>query len=326
MTDSKLEERLSEQSPEKKPLPGQPDLRTAIEKELDAEDSQIAKELQRTRAQQIIAERKRRISQLTGEGERGPEEKPGGRGEKSREWLVDVAQGLLERGLEPAIVGRMIDYLLGIGQSPAIGLPGAPAPNQGMTFNDVKEIFTLGKESSKTDPAIATILEKVTDKLSALEQKVANPNTGQKGFIVVKSDGTYQEFEPGKPVIIEPPAPVVGGESLEVIKEKNRHAEEVERLKTERDYKVGMVDAVGNLAEDVGAGAARQTLQHKEVPGKMTGGGVLETFQCPECKTTMYVTPETTVVKCQKCGNHWQRPGSAPPAPPGPPPPNETKE
>lgn len=103
----------------------------------------------------------------------------------------------------------------------------------------------------------------------------------------------------------------VGGEStgepLEVIKEKNRHEERKIELQTEKDYKTGMVDAVGNLAEDIGAGAASQVLQRKEVPKEKTGG-VLETFACPKCQATIYVTPETGRVKCASCGAEWDRP------------------
>ena len=158
MGESKLEEILKKEKPgvDKPPI-DQPDLKTTLERELEGEDSELAKELQRTRAEEIIARRRMAIERMrVGQASQDTGRKQ--TQERGKEWLTDVAQGLLERGLDPSVVGRTIDYLLGNAQSPMIGLPGANAPAQGMTFTDMKEIFKMGQEGNRTDPAITSIL------------------------------------------------------------------------------------------------------------------------------------------------------------------------
>lgn len=284
-------------------------LKSELEKALDDEDRDLAREIQRSRAQLLIAQRRSLITQAGAKSEEGA----GARKEGREDYLVTVATGLLDRGIDVKIVGQIIQYLIGVNQPFPLGALGTPGPGtqQGITVQDMKTLFEMGRDSHRSDDSMREILNKLTDKITALEAKSVNPPPAR-GIIVVKPDGTIEEVEAGKPVIVQPPAPSVGGESLEVIKEKNRHAEKLEELKTEKEYKTGMVDAVGNLAEDIGAGAASQVLQRKEVSKGKTGG-VLDAFECPDCHTIGYASPETLKVKCAKCGTELERPAAEKP-------------
>ncbi len=281
-------------------------LKSELEKALEDEDRDLAREIQRSRAQLLIAQRRAIITQTGAKTDEGAGAKKEGRDD----YLVTIATGFLDRGIDVKIVGQIIQYLIGanqpfpLGGVGALGATGA-GTQQGITISDMKILFEMGRDSNRSDDSMKEILNKLTDKITALEAKSVLPPPAR-GIIVVKPDGTIEEVEAGKPVIVQPPAPSVAGESLEVIKEKNRHAEKLEELKTERDYKTGMVDAVGNLAEDIGAGAASQVL-HKEAPREKTGG-VLETVECSGCHATIYVTPETDKVTCAKCGVVSERP------------------
>ena len=328
MADSKLEAILKNEKPsgDKSPVV-QPDLKTTLERELEGEDSELAKELQRTRAEEIIARRRVAIDRMRA-GQPGQDGGQRQTQERGKEWLTDVAQGLLERGLDPSVVGRTIDYLLGNAQAPMVGLPGATAPGQGMTFTDMKEIFRMGQEGNKTDPAIAAILDKLTQKISDIESKNTRYESPPKThYVLVKADGTIQEIESGKPIILEPkPA---SGEPLEVVKERNRHAEKMEEIGVERSFKEKLGEAVEEIPVNLGKGwAAENALRQRQgAPPSPTEKESVLSFQCknPKCKATIFVPPDAPPkIKCAKCGMVYQSEETPEPAPsPSAPPPEE---
>lgn len=313
MAESKLEEILRGEKPTgSKPSPEQPDLKTTLERELEGEDSELAKELQRTRAEEIIARRRITIDRIrSAQPGQAAQDTGGGKAqERGKEWLTDVAQGLLERGLDPSVVGRTIDYLLGTNaQFPTVGVPGAAAPAQGMTFTDMKEIFKMGQEANKTDPAIAAILERLTDKVTDLESKISRPsgneNPPKRSYVLIKADNTIKEIEADGPVFLEPGAAT--GEPLEVVKEKNRHEEEMEKVRNDKNYKEGLVNTLADIPESIGRGLANDVRESTPVrqPAPQTGG--LETIDCDTCHAKIYYSPDTTKVTCAKCGSVYLR-------------------
>ena len=326
MGDSKLEEILKKEKPSvEKQANDQPDLRTTLEKELEGEDQELAKELQRTRAEEIIARRRNAIARMR--GDQGAHEAEGRKvQERGKEWLTDVAQGLLERGLDPNVVGRTIDYLLGNAQAPMIGVPGSPAPAQGMTFTDMKEIFKMGQEANRSDPAIAAILDKLTQKVEDIETRALSrePQT-RTNYVLVKADGSIQEIESGKPIILEPkPAE---GEPLDVVRERNRHAEKMETIKTERDFKQKLGEAVEEIPVNLGKGWASENASRRRQdsqPPSSTEKGSVSSFPCKKCGATIFVPPDIPEqIKCSKCGQVYQSQETPEPEPASAPPPQK---
>ncbi|MDP2729121.1 MAG: hypothetical protein Q8O55_01405 [Dehalococcoidales bacterium] len=290
-----------------------PALGSALERELAADDDSLAKDLQRSRAEEIIAARQVRIGQMRAHvlgGAREPE--VGGVREpaRSKEWLTDMAEGLLKRGLDPAVVGRTVDYLLGIGQLPQVGLPGAGTPAQGISFSDMKELFKMGQESNKSDPAIAVILAKLTEKIEALEKRptvAAAPP--QKSFIVVKADGSVQEIESGKPIFLEPRENPDKTDSIEVVKEKNRHAEEMQRLDTEKVYKASVAKTLADIPEKIGRGIAGHMADEGEELEAVSKTFETEHFKCEttECGREFEVEKGATRIQCPFCQSVYTR-------------------
>lgn len=309
---SKLEGYLVKQQETKqgeKPPDTPQDLKTTLEKELDGEDSELAKELQRTRAEEIIARRRIAIERLRA-GQAVLQEPGAARTqERGKEWLTDVATGLLSRGLDPGVVGRTIDYLLGISSGPMVGLPGAPAPAQGMTFTDMKEIFKMGQESNKTDPAITSMLQRLTDKIEAIEHRPAPAPPEKKSFIVVKADGTFDEVEAGRPIILAPKVSAGGGEPIEVVKEKNRHQEEMARLEAEKKYNDQKAELLASIPEKIGRGLAGQIADKGGGGDAVANEQKMEIFKCQnlECGKEFQIPRDALKIQCPYCKDIYNR-------------------
>ena len=99
----------------------------------------------------------------------------------------------------------------------------------------------------------------------------------------------------------------VPGVSSEERQANFRHEERMEELKTEREYKEGLVDGIAGLSENIGMGAGREMLKGGSV-GSQGNPGALETHTCGKCGTKIHITPETkTRVQCPKCGEVYTR-------------------
>lgn len=317
MTESKLEKFLKDDKPERDKTTEKPDLRTTLEKELEEEDSELGKELQRSRAEEIIARRRvaiaaMRAGQVVTEAGGG---KADGRG---REWLVDIAEGLLKRGLDQRVVGGLVDYLLGTAQAPVVGLPGAPAPAQGMSFTDMMAFYKIVQESSRTDPAIAAILDKLAQKLTDIETRIQHRDPPAKASVlVVKADGSVEEVEAGKPIVIQPKADT-SGKPLEVVREENRHAEKMEEIKTEKEFKESVSQTLASVPESFAAGlGALASTQHpgarqQTPPGTQEGqrDNLQQQWNCKDCHTPIYFRLGETRIICPnpKCRAIWELP------------------
>jgi len=319
---SKLEGFLKDEKPSGgKPQTGQPDLKTTLERELEGEDSELAKELQRTRAEEIIARRRVAIERMV--SARGGQDTGGSKiQDRGKEWLVDFAEGLLVKKLDPITVGRLVDYLVGTNaQFPQVGLPGAPAPAQGMTFTDMKEIFKMGQEANRTDPAIAAILDKLNQKITDIESRNLSSQPPTKTtYVLVKADGTIQEVESGKPIILEPKPTT--GEPIDVVKERHRHAEKMEEIGVERSFKQKLGEVVEEIPVNLGKGWAAESAsrQGKAAPSpSSTEKESVGSFQClnPECKATIFypLSNPPPLIKCAACGKVYEQGESAPPPP-----------
>ncbi len=286
-------------------------LTSALEKELGAEDTELARELQRTRAEEIIARRRNAIAAIRGghavaePGNTRTQESGQGRG---KEWLVDMAEGLLKRGLDPSVVGRTVDYLLGQGQSPQIGLPGAGTPSQGISFTDMKELFKMGQESNKTDPTLTALLTKLTDKIEAVEKVAAArpPAVAEKRTaFIIGQDGSLQEVPLDRPILLQPKPVDAGAKSIEMVKEDNRHLEEVERLKIDKEHKNSIAQTLASIPEKIGKGLASQVMESGGAEETVTGAAArtaeMESFQCPECKTEFSIPAGALQITCPNC-------------------------
>jgi len=178
-----------------------------------------------------------------------------------------------------------------------------------MTFTDMKEIFKMGQENNRTDPAIAAILDKLNQKVTDIENRTLShePQT-RTNYVLVKADGTIQEIESGKPIILEPKP--IEGQSIDVVKEQNRHTEQMETIKVERDFKEKLGNVVEEIPVSLGKGwAAENALRRRQdgPPSSSTEKGSVSSFPCTKCKATIFVPPDIPEqIKCSKCGTVYQ--------------------
>lgn len=104
----------------------------------------------------------------------------------------------------------------------------------------------------------------------------------------------------------------VPGTSVEERRANFQHEEKMEELKTDRQYKEGLVGGIADLTESIGMGAGREILKGGSV-GSQGNPGELETLTCGKCGAKIYITPETkTRVQCPKCGEVYTREISPP--------------
>jgi len=282
-------------------------LTSALEKELGAEDSELAKELQRTRAEEIIARRRIVIDRMRG-GTAAPDTGGAKVQERGKDWLLDYTQGMLEKGLDPITVGKLVDYLLGGSQFPQIGMPGAGAPPQGITFADMMSFAKMMQENNKVDLTLTALLTKLSDKIEAVEKIAAARPAAQperKTAFIIKADNTLEEVPLDRPILLEPKASAIDGKPIEVVKEENRHSEEIERLKNDKDHKKNLSDALGSISKNIGRGLAAQALGEEEgnapEAGAVAKTAEQEQFRCDQCGTEFMIPADALTITCPNC-------------------------
>ncbi len=101
------------------------------------------------------------------------------------------------------------------------------------------------------------------------------------------------------------PSPAGTGEPLEVVKEKNRHDEQMETIRDEREYKESITEIASSIPERIGKGMARR---HEKGSSSDSGDG-LPYISCTEkgCGTKIYYTPESQKITCPKCQTVYDR-------------------
>jgi len=101
------------------------------------------------------------------------------------------------------------------------------------------------------------------------------------------------------------PPPSGTGDSLEVVKEQNRHDEKMEEIKDEKEYKESITEIAAEIPERIGKGIASRVEKEK---GSDDGGG-LDHMLCTEkgCGTKIFYTPESKTITCPKCSMVYER-------------------
>ena len=185
-----------------------------------------------------------------------------------------------------------------------------------------------------TDPELKELLKKLTDNATAQQttqltalmeanktilEEIRNIKKGEggegttkKGKIkFIKPDFTVTEIDEGEALIIEKPA-ADGTNSIEWEKEKNRHAEELEKIKESEKYHTGLVTTLQDTTERIGEGLAKNAErgvggEEETAVAKKPKG---DTIKCPDCKNEIPIFPETaSPVECPNCGQtiYWEK-------------------
>ena len=303
-----LEQRLQDEGTPTKMPGAKVTQESTLEKALAADDAALASELNRTRAEEIIALRRQRINSLNrAVGQTQEEEQRAAvRVATSDQSITDIVKDLLDRGMDPERVGRMADYLMG-SRGPSLGFPGQPVA-QGLTFDNALALFDRMSARKESDPALTSILNKLTDDVKELKERVSNPPQPTGSVMVQQKDGTFVDMGKAEKTIIIPRAePASDKKSVDEIREEHRHDEEKEKLAIEKANKETVAKTFQDIAVSIGDIAADYVESKGGAPKPRTETAAAQTgaapqqFKCEECGTMLAIPVGTKTFTCPKC-------------------------
>ncbi len=304
--------------------PQKPDSMSELEAAIDLIDNVEAKELLSAKARQVKADlelRAREAEEKTARYKSG-----GGDGSnndqaertKLRLELTANAMQLLEKGVDPHVVAQ---YILGT-SGPNISItPGGGGGVQGFTIADV--ITLVDKVRGNSGPSAEVLaLQKTIDEMRAELKNLkpsapttpVDPVTAQANSLESLNKLVDNLVKAG--FVVRPGTSGTNtGESIEMVKEKNRHDEKLAEIKEQEKYHGGLIETLQDTAERVGEGLAKNTERKagdvEEDAAAPMNGPARETFTCPDCKTKIPIYPETgNQITCTKCGIVYTRKGT----------------
>ena len=236
---------------------------------------------------------------VDGDGEKQEREEREKRALAERQQLMGQAKSLIDSGMAPQQVGQM---LMGLPvTATSTGMPTV----QGLTVADALKIVDLVVER-KNEGELKALIGSLQREIDTLKKGGGGGTTTPPSSIAYARERA-QETKAWIETLKELGIPVgeaartSGDESIESLKEKNRHAEKMEEISVERTYKESIATALGDVVERVGRGAAHQFMEEggQEEPA----GAKLDYFTCTEkdCGTRILIPPGATQFTCPKC-------------------------
>ena len=303
-----LEQRLQDESTPSRMPGAKPPQESTLEKALAADDAALASELNRTRAEEIIALRRQRINSLNRAAGQTQEEdqRAAVRVVTSDQSITDIVKDLLDRGMDPERVGRMADYLMG-SRVPSLGFAGQPV-NQGLTFDNALALFDRMTARKDSDPTLQNLLTKLTNDVKELKERASNPPQPTGSVMVQQPDGNFIEMgKADKTIIIPRPSSPATGKSVDEVREEHRHDEEKEKIAIEKEHKQTVAQTFKEIAVSVSEIAADYVESKGGAPKGRTEPAAAQTgptpqqFKCEECGTMLAVPIGTKTFTCPKC-------------------------
>jgi len=239
---------------------------------------------------------------------------------KLKKQIGEFATNLLASGVDPRIVGQ---YLQGVVAGQAnpyaqFGFIPPAAQNQGMTISDVMDLvdrITEKKEKSELQDLVTTIGREVIELKKEIRSnggKAVAPNPITAAREVAESFKAIHETFLELGLV---PQGGNGGMSLEERKALWEREDRKAAIQAEREYKGGLLKALGDLPKHVGRGLAGRYIEQQgaadDVPATPSGPK-LETMKC-NCGTTIYIPPNVgNKIICPGCQAVYTRNADAP--------------
>lgn len=241
------------------------------------------------------------------------------RDEKKRQRIMNAAKALIDSGADPNTVARMM-----------LQIPGenhASAPQNGTSITDLTAAMkdlndivatqvaarTSGKDGGSDDVVkeLKQEIKELRGSITAMASGNANkidPLTAAKNQAVAMNEMSSAMLQYATSLGWAPPGKGGTGkltDSIEEIKEKNRHDEKMAELKQENDHKDKLVEIAASIPERIGEGAAKY---YRSSSNTQDSGDGFEHIRCTDCGTDIVITPKTgDRVKCPKCGMVYAR-------------------
>ena len=230
--------------------------------------------------------------------------RPGG--DKNTE-IMTLAVTLLNAGVDTKAVGQIL-----IGSSPTVPIL-SPQGGAGISVDDILKVTDKLLEAKGDSEKDSTILD-LKERLARLETgpaKEVAPPLDPLAQAVVNAKGLSELVKAFKELglIRDQPPTAAGEQTLEQLKEANRHAESMEELHGEREHKQEIAKVVTAIPERIGRGVARELRAGTGgTGGAGDGGGGLESFTCGACQHLVYVPPDAgETLRCGNCGETYRK-------------------
>jgi hypothetical protein len=242
------------------------------------------------------------------------------RRDKKRKRLLDAAKALIESGTDPQTVARMM-----------LQMPGESQPQQPQGQSSILELT----EALKNLHEISGVKSGGDDTLKDLIREMREENKETRSMVIkLMQDGVGGKAEKVDPITAArnqakamtefgetmlsyakglgyaPPGSstdakgVSNKKTVEELKEENRHAEEMAKLGTEKDYKMSLANSIGELPERIGMGIASQMQSENKTHVPHEDG--IEYWPC-DCGFKIPISPNSTSVTCPKCRSVYQK-------------------
>lgn len=273
-----------------------------LEDAISQVDSLEAREVLRAKARELRAtmelrarEAEARLRDQGGNKVEKDEEEKAKKETRLREQITASAMMMLEKGIDPAIVGQ---YIMGSTPVTPITVSGSGPAHQGLTISDVRAIFEL-VSANKGTSELTTILTSLKDEIKNIGKggngghEYASP-LEQAKMQAQMIKATIDAFRDAG--LIKEGTTVTTGESIEVVRERNRHEEELEKIRADKDFKDKLADTAESIPEMIGMGGAAHIMSKKTSPKPPASNQAKSSLSfkiCDDCGTKIYYGPET---------------------------------
>jgi hypothetical protein len=310
------------------PKQGSANAKSKVEEILSSREEMAAQRYSAATLESMAIEAENAAAKLKGEPpvHRAREEDDEGdileeRRDKKRKKLLDAAKALIESGTDPQVVARMM-----------LQMPGESQPQP--QSNGQTSILEL-TEALKNLHEISGVKSGGDDTLKDLIREMRDENKETRSMVIkLMQDGVGGKAEKVDPITLArnqakamtefgetmlsyakglgyaPPGSSTDSKGMstkktvEELKEENRHAEEMAKLGTEKDYKMSLANSIGELPERIGMGIASQ--MQSENKSQIPHEDGIEYWPC-DCGFKIPISPNATSVTCPKCRSVYQK-------------------
>jgi hypothetical protein len=288
-----------------------------LEAAINKIDSMEAKDLLRAHARMVRAKMELQAKEMERQAAApGPETKPrtDAESEVTKDKIAATAITLLEKGVPSNVVGEYLKS--GLSQGIPVALGGINGGQQGLQLSDIKTIMEMMKGEKGSDPELKQLLLKMDERLARVEGERRPVEREPQTWVVVNPDGSVQRLQSNEPIVIKPPVPAASGESVEMVKEKNRHDEELQKIENDKAYKNQIASTLAELPERIGSGLAGRMMEQEGggAPAEKSTSTRMEYLACTgevegkPCGFNIPIPPNAgTQIECPRCHTIYGR-------------------
>jgi len=222
----------------------------------------------------------------------------------ARKQVIDAAKGMLEYGVDPAVVGQM---MLGL---PPVGNSGLAAmmpmsTKGGTTVDDVVKIVNLvtDRKGGGGGVDVEKLLEQMDKRFEQVIKAISSSSTDPVAYAKRQGQAFAAYME-----AFDSLSSMRGGNNkpdISEIKEKNRHEERMQELTTEKEHRGKLIGLAESIPKKIGEGVAERYLSGSS---GVTDDDGIQKFKCTDCgKDILVPNANADSITCASCGAIFKR-------------------